>query len=183
MSIGRITYEDKIDYREQDVDERCKISAKDMNEIKNVFNDSATQVEATLQDTKNLQTELDEAIAITGTYKFENGKLYLMKANGEYGEGIELGGQTSIFRDGIVETNLQLKTEKNASANKVKVQLQDTEGNAVCVETSADGVFTDEGISMQKLLDGHMFFLSETTEKIVIGTYQEWIDNGCPKMS
>lgn len=56
-NIGRITYEDKIDHIIKGEDERYKITAQNMNEIKDVFNKSAETIEQAL-DTSNGTNEL-----------------------------------------------------------------------------------------------------------------------------
>ena len=84
MAIGRITYEDKIDSSVNEQDPKYKITAQDMNEIKQVFNESAEDIEFA---TKNL-----------GDYKVENGVIYFKKADGTYNEqGVSLAGQSTIL--------------------------------------------------------------------------------------
>lgn len=84
MPIGRITYEDKIDSSVNEQDPKHKITAQDMNEIKQVFNESAEDIEFA---TENL-----------GDYKVENGIIYFKKADGSYNEqGITLAGQSSVL--------------------------------------------------------------------------------------
>ena len=58
MAIGRITYEDKIDYQKQGQDDRYKVTAKDMNEIKKTFNNSAEAIERNVE-TPQLTIPLD----------------------------------------------------------------------------------------------------------------------------
>lgn len=108
MAIGRITYDDKVDYQQQGQDERYKVTAENMNEIKHVFNDSAEAIEKNVEDTEKLQAKLDDAIAKTGTYKIEDGKIYFLKSDGTYGEGIELPAQSSVFINGIVQGTINL---------------------------------------------------------------------------
>ena len=84
MAIGRITYEDKIDSSVNEQDPKYKITAQDMNEIKQVFNESAEDIEFA---TENL-----------GDYKVENGVIYFKKADGSYNEqGVSLAGQSTIL--------------------------------------------------------------------------------------
>ena len=45
MAIGRITYANKVDYRQEGQDDKYKITAENMNEIKRVFNNSAEAIE------------------------------------------------------------------------------------------------------------------------------------------
>ena len=52
MAIGRITYPDKIDYRQEGQDDRYKITAENMNEIKRTFNDSAEGIEEAMNNVK-----------------------------------------------------------------------------------------------------------------------------------
>lgn len=124
--LSRITYEDKIDYRQEGQDDRYKITAKDMNEIKKTFNESAEGIEEAMnnveQDIKtskelrtnltkqadDMQVQLTESINKAGKYKIEDGKLYLTDANGSYGDGIELPAQSSVFINGIVQGTINL---------------------------------------------------------------------------
>lgn len=108
MAIGRITYEDKIDYPKQGQDDRYKVTAKDMNEIKKTFNNSAEAIERNVEETERLQVKLDDAINRTGHYKIEDGKIYFEQINGSFGEGIELPAQSSVFINGIVQGTINL---------------------------------------------------------------------------
>lgn len=108
MAIGRITYEDKIDYQKQGQDDRYKVTAKDMNEIKKTFNNSAEAIERNVEETERLQVKLDDAINRTGHYKIEDGKIYFEQINGSFGEGIELPAQSSVFINGIVQETINL---------------------------------------------------------------------------
>lgn len=108
MAIGRITYEDKIDYQKQGQDDRYKVTAKDMNEIKKTFNNSAEAIERNIEETERLQVKLDDAINRTGHYKIEDGKIYFEQINGSFGEGIELPAQSSVFINGIVQGTINL---------------------------------------------------------------------------
>lgn len=93
MAIGRITYPDKVDYRQEGQDDRYKITAENMNEIKKTFNDSAEAIERNVEETEQLQVKLDDAINRTGHYKIEDGKIYFEQIDGSFGEGIELPAQ------------------------------------------------------------------------------------------
>lgn len=66
-------------------------------------------------------------------------------------------GQTTVKKDEVVLTELDLNTKRTATPTAVKVQLQDVEGNTFYVETSADNVYlkgTDGSeISQQNLND------------------------------
>ena len=110
MAIGRITYEDKIDYQKQGQDDRYKVTAKDMNEIKETFNNSAEAIERNVEETEQLQVKLDDAINRTGHYKIEDGKIYFKQIDGSFGEGIELPAQSSVFINGIVQGTINLDT-------------------------------------------------------------------------
>ena len=108
MAIGRITYEDKIDYRQEEQDDRYKVTAKDMNEIKETFNNSAEAIERNVEETERLQVKLDDAINRTGHYKIEDGKIYFKQIDGSFGEGIELPAKSSVFINGIVQGTINL---------------------------------------------------------------------------
>lgn len=101
VSLGRISYEDKVDYQQQGQNSKHKISAKDMNEIKAVFNKSAQALETNIN-------YLDEALSKTGTYTFENGILRLRLIDGSYGQPIQLNGQSSVFNNQALVENLDI---------------------------------------------------------------------------
>lgn len=58
LQIPKITYKDKKDFQTQGQDDEYKICAKDMNEIKETFNQSAEAIE-------NAINELDETVEET----------------------------------------------------------------------------------------------------------------------
>ena len=69
---------------------------------------------------------------------------------------VTLAGRTTVKKDEIVLTELDLNTERTATPTTVKVQLQDVEGNTFYVETSADNVYlkgTDGSEITQKNLN------------------------------
>lgn len=101
VSLGRISYDDKVDYQQQGQDDRYKVTAKDMNEIKAVFNKSAQALETNIN-------YLDEALSKTGTYTFENGILRLRLIDGSYGPPILLNGQSSVFNNQALVENLDI---------------------------------------------------------------------------
>ena len=176
MAIGRITYEDKIDYQKQGQDDRYKVTAKDMNEIKETFNNSAEAIERNVEDTEKLQVKLDDAINRAGHYKIKNGNIYFEQIDGSYGEGIELPAQSSVFLDNIVQGTINMNTTRSSSSNKVAVQMIDASGNAVMIETLASQVYTKDGISIQGLLNGAIFILEENGGETICGDYEAYID-------
>lgn len=193
MAIGRITYEDKIDYQKQGQDDRYKVTAKDMNEIKETFNNSAEGIEKAMNDVEqdikkseelrtnltkqanDMQVQLTASIGKAGKYKIEDGKLYLTDANGSFGEGIELPAQTSAFVDGVVQGTLNLNTSRDSSVNKVAVQLLDANGNALMTETLASQVYTKDGLSMENILNDAIFVLEESNGVTHCGDYERYI--------
>lgn len=104
MAIPKITYADKVDYQQQGQENKYKITAKDMNEIKNTFNKSVDAINQVVQ----LQSQLETAIAQCGNYKIENGKIYFRNAKGTYGEGIQLPAQSSVFFNNAVLGTLNI---------------------------------------------------------------------------
>lgn len=193
MAIGRITYPDKIDYRQEGQDDRYKITAENMNEIKRTFNDSAEGIEEAMNNVnqdiakseklrtnltkqaKDMQTQLTVSIGKAGKYKIENGKLYLTDANGSFGEGIELPAQSSVFINGIVQGALNLNTSRDSSANKVAVQMIDTSGNAVMIETLASQVYTQDGLTLENLLNNAIFVLEDSGGVTHCGDYERYV--------
>lgn len=175
MAIGRITFDDKIDYRQEGQDDRFKITANDINELKKVFNDSASAIEKNVEDTEKLQVKLGEAINRTGHYKIEDGKIYFEQIDGSYGEGIELPTQSSMFLDDIVQGTINMNTTRSSSANKVTVQILDTNGNAIMVETTASQVYTQDGLTLESLLNNALFVLEDNDGITHCGDYERYV--------
>lgn len=111
------------------------------------------QMKATTQ-----QTKIDTSVANMGQTKVENGKLFIKKADGTWSDPILISGQTTVTKDGIVETNLSMSSTRTipTQANTVLVQLKDTTGKLCMVETVASQVFVNVGndsVSLQRLLE------------------------------
>lgn len=100
--LQRITYEDKVDYQVQGKDEKYRISAKNMNEIKHVFNNSTEAIQNALR-------QVAEAYGYLGDYKIENGLFYFKRADGTWGEGINLNVSVEEFEN-IVRRVTSLET-------------------------------------------------------------------------
>lgn len=124
--------------------------------------------------TKELYKKIDQAIEQCGKYKFEDGKLSFLQANGKYGEEIILP-ITSIYKDDSLQSEINLKTERDNSTNKIAVQMLDASGNAVMIETLASQVYTQDGISMQSLLNEAIFVLEEKCGETLCGDYEAYI--------
>lgn len=68
--------------------------------------------------------------------------------------------KSDFYVDTILQKKVTAKTSRNASASKVKVQLQDVSGRALYVETSADNIYIISGRFSGQLL-------SSVLEKVV----------------
>ena len=123
--------------------------------------------------TEELYKKIDQAIEQCGKYKFEDGKLSFLQANGKYGDEIILP-ITSVYEDDSLQSEINLKTERNDSANKVAVQLLDTNGNALMTETLASQVYTKDGLSMENILNDALFILEENGVETVCGDYEAY---------
>ena len=174
-NIGRITFEDKVDYRQEGQDDRFKITANDINQLKEVFNNSAEAIEKNVENTEKLQVKLDDAINRAGHYKIEDGKIYFEQIDGTYGEGIELPAQSSMFLDDIVQGTINMNTARSSSANKVSVQILDTSGNAVMVETTTSQVYTQDGLTLESLLNNALFVLEDSDGITHCGDYERYV--------
>lgn len=124
--------------------------------------------------TEELYKKIDQAIEQCGKYKFEDGKLSFLQANGKYGDEIILP-ITSVYEDDSLQSEINLKTERNDSANKVAVQLLDTNGNALMTETLASQVYTKDGLSMENILNDALFILEENGVETVCGDYEAYV--------
>ena len=125
--------------------------------------------------TEELYKKIDQAIEQCGKYKFEDGKLSFLQANGKYGDEIILP-ITSIYEDDSLQSEINLKTERNDSANKVAVQLLDTSGNALMTETLASQVYTKDGLTMEEVLNDALFILEENGGETICGDYEAYVD-------
>lgn len=80
-SIGRISYEDKIDYKIQGEDEHYKITAENMNEIKRVFNDGAERIEEALNNSNSgMTTHIVDTLPESG----ESTDIYFLTVGDNY---------------------------------------------------------------------------------------------------
>lgn len=105
MVIGRITYPDKKDYKVEGENDSYKVTAKDMNEIKGVFNDSAETIEETVVETEKLQKKIDTSVVDInnkvnqlGDYEVMSDdptKIRFKKLNGEPGQTVDLGANVA----------------------------------------------------------------------------------------
>lgn len=81
-------------------------------------------------------------------------------------------GQTTIKKDEIVLTELDLNTERKASPTTVKVQLQDSEGKVLYLETSSENVYIQSGRfsgkTVQQVLENSIQAISATDEYIEV---------------
>lgn len=124
--------------------------------------------------TEELYKKIDQAIEQCGKYKFENGKLSFLQANGKYGDEIILP-ITSVYEDDLLQNKISLKTERNDSANKVAVQIIDTSGNAVMIETLASQVYTQDGLTLENLLNNAIFVLEDSGGVTHCGDYERYV--------
>lgn len=125
--------------------------------------------------TEELYKKIDQAIEQCGKYKFEDGKLSFLQANGKYGEEIILP-ITSIYKDDSLQSEINLKTERDNSTNKITVQMLDANGNAVMLETLASQVYTKDGLTMESILNSALFPLEENGGETICGDYEAYID-------
>lgn len=81
-------------------------------------------------------------------------------------------GQTTIKKDEAVLTELDLNTERTANPTTVKVQLQDSEGKVLYLETSSENVYIQSGRfsgkTVQQVLENSIQAISATDEYIEV---------------
>ena len=81
-------------------------------------------------------------------------------------------GQTTIKKDEAVLTELDLNTERAATPTTVKVQLQDSEGKVLYLETSSENVYIQSGRfsgkTVQQVLENSIQAISATDEYIEV---------------
>ena len=102
--IGRITYEDKIDYQIEGEDERYKITAQNMNEIKSVFNNSAKAMEDALDMSNETNQIINEKVEDGSFVPILNiGEVDTVEAGGQAGASITGTGKNPILNLRIPE--------------------------------------------------------------------------------
>lgn len=109
-----------------------------------------------------------------------NGYWICLAEKGEKGEVGDTGptgpqGPTEIKVDNLTQKTLSLKTERNSQADKVNVQIIDTNGNAVMVETTASQVYTQEGLTLESLLNNAIFVLEDADGITHCGDYERYV--------
>ena len=81
-------------------------------------------------------------------------------------------GQTTIKKDEIVLTELDLNTERKVNPTTVKVQLQDSEGKVLYLETSSENIYIQSGRfsgkTVQQVLENSIQAISATDEYIEV---------------
>ena len=81
-------------------------------------------------------------------------------------------GQTTVKKDEIVLTELDLNTERTATPTTVKVQLQDSEGKVLYLETSSENIYIQSGRfsgkTVQQVLENSIQAISATDEYIEV---------------
>ena len=85
-------------------------------------------------------------------------------------------GPTAVKVDNSIQETLSLNTERNDSANKVAIQMIDSKGNAVMVETLASQVYTKDGLTMEEVLNDALFILEENGGETICGDYEAYVD-------
>lgn len=81
-------------------------------------------------------------------------------------------GQTTIKKDEAVLTELDLNTQRKANPTTVKVQLQDSEGKVLYLETSSENIYIQSGRfsgkTVQQVLENSIQAISATDEYIEV---------------
>lgn len=83
---------------------------------------------------------------------------------------------TAISVDDSVQSEVKLKTTRDSLGNTVKVQMQDANGKIILVETLASQIYTNEGVSLDTLLNDSIFILEESNGITHCGDYERYID-------
>lgn len=134
----------------------------------------AVQTANTASDNANLASQnVQTAYENLGDYKVENGVMYFKKADGTWNEkGVTLAGQTTVKKDEAALTELDLTTERTATPTTVKVQLQDSEGKVLYLETSSENIYIQSGRfsgkTVQQVLENSIQAISATDEYIEV---------------
>lgn len=134
----------------------------------------AVQTANTASENANLASQnVQTAYENLGDYKVENGVMYFKKADGTWNEkGVTLAGQTTVKKDTAVMNELDIVTTRKANPTTVKVQLQDSEGKVLYLETSSENVYIQSGRfsgkTVQQVLENSIQAISATDEYIEV---------------
>ncbi|MFQ9922530.1 MAG: hypothetical protein ACLRVU_03390 [Beduini sp.] len=99
----------------------------------------------------------------------------------ENGNTVE-GYLSTIDLDGNVQKSMSMATIRDSSKEMVKVQLTDSTGKAVMIETSADQVYIDNDTKLSDVLNGQTFYIKQENGLLYIGNYTEWVEAGKPSI-
>lgn len=185
LQIPKITYKDKKDFQTQGQDDEYKICAKDMNEIKSVFNNSAESIEKGLNtidenvkktnDARDLAKQYMEqasqdALAINGTANgiiekvtTEDGYAQINdSSNRRLNNMIIRGNSEQIQTTG--KNLLDSNSFKNADVTRgTKVNTTD---NSITIKANEDDCYTDYPYEFIKVIPNAKYtFLIEKENK------------------
>lgn len=180
MAIGRITYANKVDYRQEGQDDKYKITAENMNEIKRVFNNSAEAIEKGLStidenvkktnDARDLAKQYMEqasqdALAINGT---ANGITQELTITDGYAQLTDTA--TKRLDSLVIKGNTVQNSTKGL--NLINCTPKTTTINGITMVNNGDGTYTVNGTATD---DFDIALAPYTTKQNIYYTL-----SGCP---
>lgn len=180
MAIGRITYANKVDYRQEGQDDKYKITAENMNEIKRVFNNSAEAIEKGLStidenvkktnDARDLAKQYMEqasqdALAINGT---ANGITQELTITDGYAQLTDTA--TKRLDSLVIKGNTVQNSTKGL--NLINCTPKMTTINGITMVNNGDGTYTVNGTATD---DFDIALAPYTTKQNIYYTL-----SGCP---
>lgn len=180
MAIGRITYANKVDYRQEGQDDKYKITAENMNEIKRVFNNSAEAIEKGLStidenvkktnDARDLAKQYMEqasqdALAINGT---ANGITQELTITDGYAQLTDTA--TKRLDSLVIKGNTVQNSTKGL--NLINCTSKTTTKNGITMVNNGDGTYTVNGTATD---DFDIALAPYTTKQNIYYTL-----SGCP---
>lgn len=180
MAIGRITYANKVDYRQEGQDDKYKITAENMNEIKRVFNNSAESIEKGLNtidenvkktnDARDLAKQYMEqasqdALAINGT---ANGITQELTITDGYAQLTDTA--TKRLDSLVIKGNTVQNSTKGL--NLINCTPKTTTINGITMVNNGDGTYTVNGTATD---DFDIALAPYTTKQNIYYTL-----SGCP---
>ena len=91
-------------------------------------------------------------------------------------------GPSAFKLDSTIQNTVTAKTARNASATKVKVQLQDATGRALMLETTADKVYVNDTVTLDAVIKGSTFKIANNADYFEFGSFAEWVAANKPSM-
>jgi len=119
----KITFEDKVTKNVSTEEDKYKITAKDVNEIKSAVNENAEEIER-LNEKNILTVALAEDLELTSTIDYENFDIPLTKEVFRVGELLKISNGKIVIPAGVSKILVSAQCVSNGNANTYGIQIK-----------------------------------------------------------